>query len=199
MVAARGGARVALAGGAGDDEWGRWLHERLGAAGVDPSLFELVDGAPTPMAVVAIGADAEPRYRIYGEGIATVVHALRDRLEDAVHASAALFISSNTLVGAEERALTMRAREIALELGRPVIFDPNFRLHRWGIARRRRSERQRLRAGRAARARQPRRGGADDRRGRPRARRDGAAQGGCADGRDHPWARRRDAARRVPG
>ena len=25
----------------------------------------------------------------------------------------------------------MRARELALELGRPVIFDPNLRLHRW--------------------------------------------------------------------
>ena len=25
----------------------------------------------------------------------------------------------------------MRARELALELGRPVIFDANLRLHRW--------------------------------------------------------------------
>ena len=25
----------------------------------------------------------------------------------------------------------MRARELALELERPVIFDPNLRLHRW--------------------------------------------------------------------
>ena len=28
----------------------------------------------------------------------------------------------------------MAARERALELGRPVLFDPNLRLHRWGIA-----------------------------------------------------------------
>ena len=27
--------------------------------------------------------------------------------------------------------MTMQARAAALELGRPVIFDPNFRLHRW--------------------------------------------------------------------
>jgi sugar/nucleoside kinase (ribokinase family) len=132
VVAARGGARVALAGGAGNDEWGLWLRERLAAAGVDLSLFELVDGWSTPMAVVTVDAAAEARYRIYGEGIATVVHALRDRLDEAVRTSAALFLSSNTLVGAEERALTMRAREIALEHGRHVIFDPNFRLHRWG-------------------------------------------------------------------
>src|SRR5207237_5065800 len=45
--------------------------------------------------------------------------------------AAALFISSNTLVGPEEREITMRARDAALELERPVIFDPNLRLHRW--------------------------------------------------------------------
>ena len=53
------------------------------------------------------------------------------RLEEAVRGSAALFISSNTLVGAEEAAVTMRARELALSLDRPVVFDPQLRLDRW--------------------------------------------------------------------
>ncbi len=57
--------------------------------------------------------------------------ALGDRVREAVAGSAALFISTNTLAGAQERAVTMRAREVALELGRPVIFDVNLRLHRW--------------------------------------------------------------------
>src|SRR5207302_743631 len=60
-----------------------------------------------------------------------VAHALRDRAEQAVQDSAAVLISSNTLAGAEERAVTMRVREVALELGRPVVFDANLRLHRW--------------------------------------------------------------------
>jgi sugar/nucleoside kinase (ribokinase family) len=60
-----------------------------------------------------------------------VAHALDGRVDEAVRASAALFISSNTLVSANEREVTMRARERALALGRPVIFDPNLRLHRW--------------------------------------------------------------------
>ena len=131
MVAARWGARVALAGGAGDDAWGRWLRERLYAEGVDVSLFSLIEGSQTPLALVAVGGDGEPTYEIYGEAIATVVHALEGRVRDAVRESAALFISSNTLVGAEEREVTMRAYEAAVELDRPVIFDPNFRLHRW--------------------------------------------------------------------
>jgi sugar/nucleoside kinase (ribokinase family) len=131
VVAARAGARVALAGGAGSDDWGRWLRDRLEYEGVELSLFELIEGRQTPLTVVAVAPHGEASYQIYGETIATVVHALADRLEDAVDDSAALFISSNTLVGAEERELTMRARELMLELERPVIFDPNLRLHRW--------------------------------------------------------------------
>lgn len=131
IVAARNGARVVLAGGAGDDAWGRWLRDRLRREGVDVSLFELVPGSPTPLAVVTVAPGGEPRYQIYGEKISTVVHALGNRLDVAVQASAALFISSNTLVGDAERDVTMRARERALALGRPVIFDPNLRLHWW--------------------------------------------------------------------
>jgi fructokinase len=131
VVAARCGARVALAGGAGDDAWGRWLRDRLRKEGVDASLFELISGSQTPLAAVAVGHDGEPTYEIYGESIATIVHALGDRVRQAVRESAALFISSNTLVGADERAVTMQAVAVALELERPVVFDPNFRLHRW--------------------------------------------------------------------
>jgi sugar/nucleoside kinase (ribokinase family) len=131
VVAARAGAHVALAGGAGEDDWGHWLRDRLETEGVDLSLFELIEGRHTPVAVVAVNAAGEPRYQIYGDSIATIVHALGRRLEEAIEGSAALFFSSNTLVGSEERAMTMQARELALELERPVIFDPNLRLHRW--------------------------------------------------------------------
>ncbi len=131
VTASRHGARVALASGAGEDPWGRWLQERLHRERVDLSLFELVPGAPTPVAIVAVGPDGEPSYQIYGEAIETVVHGMAERVEDAMRAAAGLFFSSDTLVGAEEREVTMRAREVALGLGRPVVFDPNLRLERW--------------------------------------------------------------------
>jgi sugar/nucleoside kinase (ribokinase family) len=131
VFAARAGARVALAGGAGADDWGRWLRNRLEDEGVDVSLFELVDGRQTSLAVVAVTADGEPHYHLYGANESGIVEAVGDRVEEAVRHSRALFLSSNTLVGDEERALTMRARELTLELERPVIFDPNVRLHRW--------------------------------------------------------------------
>jgi sugar/nucleoside kinase (ribokinase family) len=131
LVAARYGARVALAGGAGDDAWGHWLRRRLSQEGVEVSRFALVPGAQTPLALVAIDGAGEPAYEIYGEAPDTLGRALGDAVEELVRGSAALFISSNTLVGSGERELTMRAREAALASERPIVFDPNLRLHRW--------------------------------------------------------------------
>jgi sugar/nucleoside kinase (ribokinase family) len=47
VIAARAGARIALAGGAGDDPWGRWLRGRLVDEGVEVSRFTLVPEAQT--------------------------------------------------------------------------------------------------------------------------------------------------------
>ena len=59
------------------------------------------------------------------------MHALADRLEAAIEHAAGVYFSSNILVGSAEREITMRAREVALGLRRPVVFDPNLRLERW--------------------------------------------------------------------
>jgi sugar/nucleoside kinase (ribokinase family) len=132
LVAARAGAQVSLAGGAGDDDWGRWLRDQLTAARVDVSHFTLVPQVQTPLAFVTVDGDAEPSYHLHGEQPELIVRAVGERLEAAVAGAAALFISTNTLVGSAERALTMRARELILNRGRPVLFDANLRLHRWG-------------------------------------------------------------------
>jgi fructokinase len=132
VFAARLGARVALAGGAGDDVWGRWLRERLEHEGVECTLFKLLPGAETLLAFVTVDERGEPSYELRGTASGTVVDALAEGVEQAVADSAALFLSTNTLSGAAERAVSMQARQAALELGRPVIFDANLRLHRWG-------------------------------------------------------------------
>jgi fructokinase len=131
VSAARGGARVALAGGAGDDAWGFWVRQRLASEGVDVSLFSLVADVVTRLALVSVDYEGEAHYHIYGGGTASVLDDLPEQLEQTVSGSAALFLCSNTLVEPRERAITMRARELALAAGRPVIFDPNLRLHRW--------------------------------------------------------------------
>jgi fructokinase len=131
VTAARRGADVALAGGVGTDAWGDWLHERLAAEGVDLTWFDRRDDIATPISFVTLDAGAQPSFAIYGAGVRAAITGLGERLGAAVDACDALFFSSNTLVDADERALTLAARDRALAAGKPVILDPNLRLERW--------------------------------------------------------------------
>ncbi|HEY1523571.1 MAG TPA: PfkB family carbohydrate kinase [Solirubrobacteraceae bacterium] len=131
VAAAAEGAPVALAGGAGADTWGHWLRERLVREGVDVSLFELFPDAQTQLALVTVDSGGEPHYDIYGQAGQAVVRVLGERVQEEVERAAAVVIGSNTLVGPDERELTMRVRETALELERPLVFDANLHLHRW--------------------------------------------------------------------
>ena len=131
VTAARFGADVALAGGTGADLWGQWLHDRLNAERVDLRWFGLADGLHTALTFVTVGADGEPVYDLYGDGIQAAVQGLEGRLLEAVEASDAVLFTSNTLAGKAEHQLTMAARERALELERPIVFDANLRLGRW--------------------------------------------------------------------
>jgi sugar/nucleoside kinase (ribokinase family) len=56
--AAREGAPVALAAGAGDDPWGRWLHRRLGKERVDLRSWPLLAGQTTAVAFAVLDEDA---------------------------------------------------------------------------------------------------------------------------------------------
>jgi sugar/nucleoside kinase (ribokinase family) len=127
---ARLGAPTLLAGGAGDDPFGHWLRERLEQEGVDVSFFGLRPDTPTPVALATVDPSGEPSFTIHGEDIPSVVH-LADRVDEAVAAADALFFVSDTLLGDDQREVTMRARERALAKDKPVLVDANFRLHRW--------------------------------------------------------------------
>lgn len=127
VIAARHGARVALAGGAGDDAWGGWVRERLRREGVQTDWFELVPAARTPVALAAVDSEGEPSVSSYG---GPIVGGLSDRVKDGVRASAGLFIR---VCGPEEIEVTMRARELALSLERPVVFAPRLCVARWRL------------------------------------------------------------------
>lgn len=131
VTAAREGAEVSFAGGAGADRWGRWLHERLATEGVDLRWFGLAEGHSTAVAFTTVDAQGEPTWDLYGDGVAASLSALDGLLLGAVEASDALLLTSNTLADPGAEQLTMQARERALQLGRPIVFDPSVRLHRW--------------------------------------------------------------------
>jgi fructokinase len=131
VTAARAGAEVALAGGAGDDAWGGWLHDRLDADGVGLDWFRLAGGQRTGLAFVTVDEQGEPTYELHGDGISATIAAIRRRLLAAVDETDALFFGSNVLAGKSEVALATKARQRARELGRPIVFDANIRLARW--------------------------------------------------------------------
>jgi sugar/nucleoside kinase (ribokinase family) len=132
LLAARAGAATALVGAVGDDDWGGWLRDQLRAGGVGLERFRMLPDVQTPLALTTVDPEGEPNEHLYGDtGGESIVRALEGEVADVVGASSALFISSGTLILPNERALTMRAREHALALAKPVIFDPNLRLRRW--------------------------------------------------------------------
>ena len=131
VTAARAGAAVTLAGGAGDDAWGAWLHDRLEAENVGLEWFRLVGGQRTAVAFVTVDEAGEPAYDLLGSAVAPANAGLKKRLLAAVDENDALFFGSNVLAGKSEAAVATSARERALELGRPVVFDANIRLGRW--------------------------------------------------------------------
>jgi sugar/nucleoside kinase (ribokinase family) len=131
IAAARCGARVALAGGVGDDSWGRWLERRLLAERVDLRFFRRVPGVATPIAFVWVDADGRPEFLVHGHGIEAGMASFRARLGEAMEESDALLLGSNTLVGEAERELSLEACRLARRAGKPIVFDVNLRPHRW--------------------------------------------------------------------
>ena len=132
VAARRAGADAGLAGAAGDDEWGHWLAAKLEREGVELRFFELIEGEQTPIAFASFDESREPSFQIYGDAIRAAVESMAPRVEEAIGAASALVHGSTTLATPSEREVTLRARELALERGARVCFDPNIRPNRWG-------------------------------------------------------------------
>jgi fructokinase len=132
VAAARAGGEAALAGAAGDDDWGRWLRDRLEREGIDLRYFELLSGEQTPVAFATFDDHANPHFQIYGDAVEIAVAAVAPHLDEVMEMASALVFSSTTLATEAERDVTLRARELAFQRGAKICFDPNIRPNRWG-------------------------------------------------------------------
>jgi fructokinase len=131
VAASRFGARVEFLGGAGDDDWGRWLRDRLAAEEVDVSRFVLVPGGRTSLAFVSHAPDGEPRFHFHECPDRPPAHAA-PHLADAINAPpGVLVLGSDSLLSDGERRVTIRAAALASERGWVVLADPNLRPARW--------------------------------------------------------------------
>jgi sugar/nucleoside kinase (ribokinase family) len=99
--------------------------------GVSLRHWQRLEGVPTVVAFVVIDEEAVPDYLIYGEGLGPVARAFSPHVDEVVADSALVVLGSNTMLGEEERAVTMALRERALATGTDVLFDANLRLARW--------------------------------------------------------------------
>lgn len=131
VAISRAGGESALLGGVGDDIWGRWLREKLKEAGVHVGWMANVPELNSPLAVVIFDHEGEPAFQVYGAGIEPTMRAAARYVEEALNEAEALVFGSNTLVGAHEREVTLRARRGALDRDLPVLYDPNIRPSRW--------------------------------------------------------------------
>jgi sugar/nucleoside kinase (ribokinase family) len=131
VCAARFGAAAEMLGGAGDDEWGAWLRDGLQAEGVGVERFVLMPGAGTSHAFVSVDDAREPSFEFYGDSERPAAHAADDLDPALAGAPGVLVVGSDTVIGADERAVTMRAAEMGRERGWTVLCDPNVRPRRW--------------------------------------------------------------------
>lgn len=131
VAAARFSDRVEMIGGAGDDEWGRWLRDLIAAEGVSVDRFVLTPGAWTSHAFVSVSADGEPSFAFYGDADRPAAHAGRELDEALSGEPGVLVVGSDTLLGEAEREVTMGAVAMAAERGWQVLCDPNLRPNRW--------------------------------------------------------------------
>jgi fructokinase len=131
VAAARFGGQAEMLGGAGDDEWGRWLRDRIAAEGVGIERFVLMPGAGTSHAFVSVDQSGEPSFAFYGDPERPAAHAEAD-IDPALDGEpGVLVVGSDTLLGVAEREVTMRAAAVARERGWQVLCDPNLRANRW--------------------------------------------------------------------
>jgi fructokinase len=131
VAARRAGADVALAGGAGNDRWGRFIRSRLQAEGVDLTFQAVMRDTRTAFAFATLDHGREPDFDIHGSGIDDAIGALAGRERELVEGAGAVCFGSNTVVDESSRSVTAAVAGAAAEASVPVLFDPNLRPGRW--------------------------------------------------------------------
>ncbi len=100
---------------------------------MDVSLFQLRDDVESPLAFVALSAEGEPSFSIYGGAEQGCLAGLEDDLEELLDAEApgVLAFGSDTLIAPADRRLLAHLKAAAASRGWRVLYDPNLRAGRW--------------------------------------------------------------------
>ena len=130
---ARLGAKAALVGVVGADEFGSFLKEGLGREGVDVSRLRQTEAGRTGLGFVSLTKAGERSFTFYRNQAAETFFDERDtRAAGALLTQATvLHVGTNWLVSPKSRVAVLAAMRRAGAAGRLTSTDPNLRLHLW--------------------------------------------------------------------
>jgi fructokinase len=147
---ARLGYRAGFLGQVGDDDFGHFLADTLGQAGVDTNGLRFTGAARTALAFVSLRSDGERSFVFYRHPSADMLWRPED-VNAAYAGSTRIFhYGSISLIGEPSRSATLAALGYARNAGALISYDPNLRLALWdagGLGARRYRQDQRGRAG----------------------------------------------------
>lgn len=123
------GAKAALVGVTGDDEFGHFLKNGLAREGVDVRFLRQTTDGKTGLGFVSLTRGGERSFTFYRTRAAETF--LCETEAANVPDSKVLHVGTNSLIHAAARAAVQGAVKRAYEAGRIVSTDPNLRLHLW--------------------------------------------------------------------
>lgn len=127
------GARSALVGVTGDDEFGHFLKQGLAREGVNVSHLRQTTEGKTGLGFVSLTATGERSFTFYRVRAAETFLSPADTeaARSLLKSTAVLHVGTNSLIHAPARAAVTAAVRTALESGQITSTDPNLRLHLW--------------------------------------------------------------------
>jgi fructokinase len=130
---ARLGAKAALLGVTGADEFGHFLKGALIDEGVDVSCLRQTDEGKTGLGFVSLTLTGERSFSFYRERAAETFLDERDATHAArlLRGSKALHVGTNSLMRPKARAAVRTLVGNAWRAGKITSTDPNLRLHLW--------------------------------------------------------------------
>jgi fructokinase len=128
---ARLGARVALNGVVGDDEFGHFLVRRLGDEGVDVSHLRMTTEGRTGLSFVSLTRAGERSFCFYRSEAAEQFFGPTDVDAAFVQRSRVVHLGLNAMRRPAAQDAVLAIVDAATKAGRVVSCDPNLRLHLW--------------------------------------------------------------------
>jgi len=128
---ARLGARSAMVGTVGQDEFGHFLGRRMAEEGVDVSHLRQTDEGKTGLVFISLSDTGERSFSFHRTRSAELFLAERDVDAGFLRAARVLHLGSNSLLFRPAQRAALLAVDAVRSAGKIVSCDPNLRLHMW--------------------------------------------------------------------